>query len=32
MDRLDALTRQLEQEYAARGGSEQARAEGNKVR
>jgi deoxyhypusine synthase len=32
MDRLDALTRQLEQEYAARGGSEQARAEGDKVR
>jgi deoxyhypusine synthase len=32
MDRLDALTRQLEQEYAARGGSEKARAEGDKVR
>jgi deoxyhypusine synthase len=32
MDRLDALTRQLEQEYAARGGSDKARAEGDKVR
>jgi deoxyhypusine synthase len=32
MDRLDALTRQLEQEYAAKGGSDKARAEGDKVR
>ncbi len=32
MDRLDALTRQLEQEYAARGGNDAARAEGAKVR
>jgi deoxyhypusine synthase len=32
MDRLDAVTRQLEQEYAARGNDEQARAEGDKVR
>jgi deoxyhypusine synthase len=32
MDRLDALTRQLEQEYAARGNNEEARAEGDKVR
>jgi deoxyhypusine synthase len=32
MDRLDALMRQLEQEYAAKGGSEKARAEGDKVR
>jgi deoxyhypusine synthase len=32
MDRLDAVTGQLEKAYAARGGNEEARAEGDKVR
>jgi deoxyhypusine synthase len=32
MDRLGEVTRQLEQEYAAKGGSDKARAEGDKVR